>query len=590
MITKPVERSETQSPGEARTRAYASRAPPLSITRRAAAVLAPGPALPVEETRGAVLRRPRCVGGQTRQVSAYKELDARLRGFSSAPFLFVGAGVSRRYVGTDGWVDLLRRMAALTGRPYAYYATKAGGSLPRVASEIALVFHEVWWSDPRFEDSRARFGDELTSLEGPLKAEVARYSRAALSQVPVEGPLAAELALLGTAVIDGVITTNYDGIIESVLDDFKTFVGQNELLFSDTQGVGEIYKIHGSDAAPESLVLCESDYERFNERNPYLAAKLLTIFVEHPVIFIGYSLTDEDVGLVLTSVAAALTTENLGRLQDRLIFVRWDEQQAEATFVPTQIAVSGLAIPVLLVTVPDFAGLFGVLAGLPRKFPARLLRRLKERVYELVLSKEPDASLAVVDIDDDTRMEDVDFVFGVGVRQSLGKRGYVGLTREDLLRDTVAATSALEARKVAEEALPRVLRTPGNTPVFRYLRGAGLLRDDGTVLPTAEVDTRVAKRVALPTKPFAVPQQSEARARRIVAAAGGNFSRLLADQTTADALLGITAWPDDKLDLDPLRVFLAEQSCLFGTPLSSAWAKAVCLYDYRRYGVVGGAG
>jgi len=463
-------------------------------------------------------------------------------------------------------------------------------SEPRVASEIAVVFHEVWWSDPRFEESRARFGDGLTSLEGPLKAEVARYSREAMSQVPVEGPRASELALLGRAVIDGVITTNYDGLMESVLGDFEPFVGQDGLLFSDTQGVGEIYKIHGSDAAPESLVLCEADYERFNERNPYLAAKLLTVFVEHPVIFLGYSLTDKDVGAILTSVAAALTTENLGRLQDRLIFVRWDEQQAEPTLVPTQIAVSGLAIPVLLVTVPDFVGLFGVLAGLSRKFPARLLRRLKERVYELVLSKEPDASLAVVDIDDDTRMEDVDFVVGVGVRQSLGERGYVGLTREDLLRDTVAATSALEARKVAGEALPRVLRTPGNTPVFRYVRGAGLLRDDGTLLPDADVDERVAKRVALATRPFTVPQLAEPRAKRIVAAAGGDFGRLLADRTSADALLGVTAWPDDKLDLDALRVYLAEQSGLFGSPLSSAWAKAVCLYDYRRYGVVGGAG
>jgi hypothetical protein len=311
--------------------------------------------------------------------------------------LFVGAGVSRRYIDTDGWTDLLRRMAEPTGKPYAYYATKAGGRLPRVATEIAMAFHEVWWSDPRFEESRALYGDGLTTVEGPLKVEVARLAADALGRVPTSGPKAAELALLARAVIDGVITTNYDGLMEHVLPDFKTFVGQEELLFSDTQGVGEIYKIHGSASAPESLVLCEADYARFNERNPYLAAKLLTVFVEHPVIFLGYSLTDEDVGAVLTSVAGALTTENLGRLRDRLIFVRWDEQQTEPLLVPTQIAVSGLAIPVLLVTVADFAGLFEILAGLPRKFPARLLRRLKERVYDLVLSKEPDASLAVLD-------------------------------------------------------------------------------------------------------------------------------------------------------------------------------------------------
>lgn len=85
-------------------------------------------------------------------MGAYEDLAERLRAFNSAPFLFVGAGVSRRYIGTDGWTDLLRRMANLTGRPYAYYATKAGNDLPRVATKIAAAFHEVWWSDPAFEE------------------------------------------------------------------------------------------------------------------------------------------------------------------------------------------------------------------------------------------------------------------------------------------------------------------------------------------------------------------------------------------------------------------------------------------------------
>jgi len=558
--------------------------------------LQPAGTLPAKEGAGAAeqtfhvgFRRGPVMGAHTVPMGAYEDLAERLRAFNSAPFLFVGAGVSRRYIGTDGWTDLLRRMAEPTGRPYAYYASKAGGDLPRVATEIALAFHEVWWTDPRFEESRALHGDGLTTLEGPLKVEVAVLAVDALGRLPTSGPKAAELTLLAQAVVDGVITTNYDGLMEHVLPDFKTFVGQEGLLFSDTQGVGEIYKIHGSASAPESLVLCESDYDRFNERNPYLAAKLLTVFVEHPVIFLGYSLTDEDVGAVLTSVAAALTTENLGRLRDRLIFVRWDEQLREPSLVPTQIAVSGLAIPVLLVTVADFADLFVVLAGLPRKFPARLLRRLKERVYDLVLSKEPDASLAVIDIEDDTRIEDVDFVFGVGVQQSLGARGYVGLAREDLLRDAVAPVSRLEARKVVQEALPRVLRTPGNTPVFRYLRGTGLLRDDGTLLPDASVDERVAARAARGAEPFAVPQNSRPKAGRIVAAAGGDFGRMLADQPPADALLGVTAWPRETLDSEALRSYLADRSHLFGTPLSTAWAKAVCFYDYNRYGLVADA-
>jgi hypothetical protein len=294
-------------------------------------------------------------------MGAYDDLEARLLASKSAPFLFVGSGLAHRYLKLDRWVDLLKRMAAYTDKPYSYYATKANNNLPRVASEIAVPFHELWFSDKRFEKSRSAFASDLKTAEGPLKVEVARYTADALKAYPRRGPMRKELDLLSNAEIDGIITTNYDRLLERVFPDFVPYIGQDELLFSEPQGIGEIYKIHGSATRPESLVLTEGDYEQFNLRNPYLAAKLLTTFVEHPVVFLGYSLTDEDVASVLVSIAQVLTTENLGRLRDRLIFVKWDAAQTEPTLVPTQMAVSGFAIPLVLLTVASFEDTFEVL-------------------------------------------------------------------------------------------------------------------------------------------------------------------------------------------------------------------------------------
>lgn len=50
-------------------------------------------------------------------------------------------------------------MAQPTGRPYAYFASKADGDLPRVATEIAQAFHEIWWSASEFDSSRVAYGD-----------------------------------------------------------------------------------------------------------------------------------------------------------------------------------------------------------------------------------------------------------------------------------------------------------------------------------------------------------------------------------------------------------------------------------------------
>jgi hypothetical protein len=521
-------------------------------------------------------------------VGAYDELDTRLRAFNSAPFLFVGAGLARRYLALDGWVDLLKRMAAHTGKPYAYFATKANGDLPRVASEIAKVFHEIWWTDDQFEESRDLFSEELSSLEAPLKVEVARYTIEATSHLSPDGPNQREMDLLTKAVVDGLITTNYDALLEHLFPDYETYVGQDELLFSDAHSVGEIYKIHGSATDPESIVLTASDYERFNERNPYLAAKLLTIFVEHPVIFLGYSLSDSDVTAVLVSIAKVLTTENLSRLRDRLIFVKWDPQQLDPTIVPTQIAVEGFTIPVVLVTAPNFEGVFEVLSGLPRKFPARILRRLKEHVYDLVLSNLPDARMGVVDIDD-ARAEDLEVVFGVGLQRRLAERGYVGITREDLLRDVLKSQSDFDAVKVVREALPRILRGAGNTPVYRYLRSAGLLDVSGSLSPEADVDSRIAKRVRLGLQPFLVPATSRTRANRLTANAQSDLTKLAEGEAPADVYLGVSAMLRDDLDLEYLRSYLNERADDFAVQgLSTAWAKAVSLYDYYRYGPVGG--
>jgi hypothetical protein len=524
---------------------------------------------------------------QTDNVTALDDLGIHLGSATRAPFVFVGAGMSRRYLKADGWVDLLKRMANLTTMPYAFYATKANNNLPLVASEIADPFHELWWKDERFAESRGEFGERLTTAEGPLKVEVARYTNAVLQDLPSDDTIEGkELSLLRAAVIDGAITTNYDQLLETLFPEYRSFVGQDQMLFADAQGIGEIYKIHGSVEDPESLVLTRADYDLFTERNPYLAAKLLTIFVEHPVIFLGYSLNDPDVTDIVVSVARVLTTENLARLQGRLIFVQWDPAVSEPTLVATQIAAGGFTIPVMQLTVSDFLGLFAQLGALARKFPAQLLRQLKEHVYELVYSTDRQSRLAVVDIDDTTNIRDLDVVFGVGVIGKLGRQGYVGIKRADLLHDVLAESSAYEASRMVDEALPAILRQPGNMPVFRYLREAGKLRDDGSLAPGVSVDPRISDRVAVGRSKYVPGHHLTTKVDRMIAGANGDFATLAASHDLNDTLLAVLAMQDDQVNRDDLRDYLVEHAAAFTSGHATAWAKAVCLYDYLRYATI----
>lgn len=95
------------------------------------------------------------------------------------------------------------------------------------------------------------------------------------------------------------------------------------MIFSSTYSVGEIYKIHGSFEKPQSMILTEQDYEGFDKKNPYLAAKLITIFIEHPIVFLGYSISDTNIQEILQSIVNCLDNDNIEKLQNNLIFVEW---------------------------------------------------------------------------------------------------------------------------------------------------------------------------------------------------------------------------------------------------------------------------
>ena len=239
----------------------------------------------------------------------------------AGPFLFVGSGFSRRYLGLEDWNGLLSKFCNGL-RPYEYYLSKANGNLPAVANLMSEDFNEYWWSSDAYEGSRNKNQGKVKDITSALRIEICEYLKSVSVGKYKESDYSDELDLISQLNVDGIITTNWDQLLEELFPDYKVYIGQKELLFSNPQSIGEIYKIHGCSSRSKSLVLNDEDYSEFNERNAYLAAKLITIFVEHPVLFIGYSVSDENIASLLLSVSKCIGESAGEQLKNNLIFVQ----------------------------------------------------------------------------------------------------------------------------------------------------------------------------------------------------------------------------------------------------------------------------
>ncbi|MBV4295053.1 hypothetical protein [Alistipes shahii] len=173
-----------------------------------------------------------------------KDFANHINVIGTNPYLFIGSGLSRRYLNMPTWLNLLKDFSEklLLQKGFGYYDSKSEGNLPELASLMASEFHETWWTNPAFSDSRKEYENKrIGSQEIPFKIELSKFVS---NHKDFQEDYSEEIELLKKVVIDGIITTNWDTFLEATFSDYKTYIGQEQLLFSENISIGEIYKIN----------------------------------------------------------------------------------------------------------------------------------------------------------------------------------------------------------------------------------------------------------------------------------------------------------------------------------------------------------
>lgn len=238
------------------------------------------------------------------EVSA-KLIETLLEEFDCQPVLFMGAGMSRRYISAPNWEGILRFSLGRIGKnndEMAYLWQKHNGDPIKIGTEVADLTFEWAWAEGRSSFDDSLFNPELPKsifLKQMIASELKRLEGGLVNVT--DKLLVEELDLFRMIRPHAVITTNYDSMVESVLSGYEAIIGSSVLKYN-LNAYGEVYHIHGSADDPQTMILIEDDYKDWSKNSKYFASKLLTYFAEHPVFILGYAISDPNVKTILGDI------------------------------------------------------------------------------------------------------------------------------------------------------------------------------------------------------------------------------------------------------------------------------------------------
>lgn len=321
----------------------------------------------------------------------FNQLKTNMYDSGCRPILFAGTGISRRYINAPDWkglLDILIKDNPNIKYPLGYYL-QATSDLSEVASKIIEDYFNYAWENKDknlYPEELYQYPDKSIFLKYTISKKIDAY----INGFNIDNnQYKEELALLSKLRPHAVITTNYDTLLEKIFNGkYKPIIGQQVIKKSEVNKIGQIFKIHGCVTKPEEIVISKEDYFNFKKKQKYLSAKLLTYFIEHPIIFIGYSLSDENIIGILSDISDMISVED--NLVENIWLIDWSKELVGDDIKPPSEKVINLGdnktIRINYILVNDYVELFKTLYQGSSVEVDELLK-LQDTVYNIVKSK-----------------------------------------------------------------------------------------------------------------------------------------------------------------------------------------------------------
>ncbi|MTI71705.1 MAG: hypothetical protein FH751_15770 [Firmicutes bacterium] len=365
------------------------------------------------------------------------------------PYLFIGSGFSIRYAEAPDWETLLKSIAQRYDINLGELMLDSRDennphkiNFPKLGSLLNTVLER--------KKVRANADFDFRNITA-IKEEVVETLLDIHREVDYESE---EIKLFKNILskISGIITTNYDLILEELTKDydFQSFIGQSSLISKNLVFSDEIYKIHGCVSDRESIILTEEDYNKFHSRQKYILGKLTVIFAEFPLIFIGYSLEDKNIKSILKDLMNSLTYEELKKISEKWLFVEYKKGEEELLLNERRIELeNGNVLIFNCIETDNYVELYKKISKINFTLPPqkKIIKYVKKMITEYELK--PDGKVFVNATEDIEEMIEA-FKEGQQVLLSFGTtREFLNVNYFGLMKDIVCNNNSKYSKETS---------------------------------------------------------------------------------------------------------------------------------------------
>lgn len=411
-----------------------------------------------------------------------KKLNEIFKEFDTKPVLFFGSGMSKRYYDLPNLENLLKYFSQIIDPnntfAFQYLFNKAKNFVdenkladdyifPYIATLIERKYNDLFFQNSNFEvNIKINYQNDIQNGTSPFKAAVCEFLCNEVRETPT---LKDEIRNLSSMInrVSNIITTNYDTFLENLFINYNPLIGQGYVFNNKTSSIGNIFKIHGSIEFPDSIVITYEDYLEFNKTSKFLSAKLLTLFIEYPIVFLGYGINDVNIKAILSDIKLCLNRETEDKISNKMIFVENVNTIEEQGVIEVEIA----GVRMQKIKLYDYNLLYKAFDNVLDTIDVSTLRLLEDKITQLVQSSDKSVERVYATGLENKELTSENLAVYIGHETSVFNLGYSAIRLINICEDVLFNNKCYDAEGIINNTIltQKGFFSRSKIPLHKYL-------------------------------------------------------------------------------------------------------------------------